>query len=182
MTEDQLNNLLSSAKEGQKEAENELFSYLAARFRVFANQRIWDAEDRKEVVQAALAKVFTEYKNIEYSRSFGAWAYKVLDNQILSYIQTRRRRAGRIDRIQEDDAVADPSLAAGDPAIKIKLLNCLREVGKRNKIYIRMLNYHYQGYATDEICRILALTKSNFYTVLSRARSLLQACLDKGSR
>jgi RNA polymerase sigma factor (sigma-70 family) len=182
MTEEKLDILLRNAKEGQKEAENELFAFLSVRFRIFANQRIWDGEDRKEVVQTALTKVFTEYKAVEFSRSFGAWAYKVLDNQILSYIQARRRQLARIDRMPEDGSVPGSILVESDPDVKRRLLGCLKEIGKRNVAYIRMLNYHYQGYSTDEICRTLTITKSNFYTILSRARSLLQACLDRGNR
>ena len=182
MAENKIETLWKAAWEGQKDAENELFKHLSARFHFFAFHRICDGEDRKEVVQTALTVIFSEYKKIEFTRSFSAWAYRVLDNQVLSYIQTRKRQAGRNEELPESDYLPDLAGLGDKPGLKRQILECLRKIGKRNVIYIRTLNFHYQGYSTDEICRKLEITRANFYSVLSRARSMLQACLEKGGK
>ena len=49
-----------------------------------------------------------------------------------------------------------------------------------NNRFARILNFHYQGYAVVEVCERLRLTSTNFYSILSRARSMLELCLEKG--
>jgi DNA-directed RNA polymerase specialized sigma24 family protein len=67
-----------------------------------------------------------------------------------------------------------------DPRFERQLLECLRKVGRHNNNFARALNLNYQGYSTEEICDRLKLTKVNFYSILSRARSMLDLCLKKG--
>jgi RNA polymerase sigma factor (sigma-70 family) len=180
MADGKIETLLKSAKEGHKEAENELFGILLARFRLFVNQRIWNKEDCEEVVQEALTAIIKEYRGMDFSASFSSWAYKVLDYRILSYIQSQRRRASKVERLENENVSPSACTVAVDPELKRRLIHCLKKIGKKNIIYMRTLNFHYQGYSTDEICRTLSLTRANLYSVLSRARSLLQACLEKG--
>ena len=65
-------------------------------------------------------------------------------------------------------------------ALERQLLDCLRALNRSNGRHARILNLHYQGYSVEEICRRLSLTRTNFYTILSRARTILLACLEKG--
>jgi RNA polymerase sigma factor (sigma-70 family) len=182
MADSRIEALAKCAQQGQKKAEEELFGLLLARFRLFVRQRIWNENEREEVVQEALAAIFREYKTMTYSSSFGAWAYRVLDNRILGYIQTKRRQGERFDKTSADGVDMNSAAASVDPGLKLRLLSCLREIGIRNMQYTRVLNFQYQGYTTAEICQKLGLTRANLYSVLSRARSLLQACLERGKR
>ncbi|MCP4703685.1 MAG: hypothetical protein GY865_03665, partial [candidate division Zixibacteria bacterium] len=50
-----------------------------------------------------------------------------------------------------------------------------------NRRHARILNLHFLGYTTEEICSRLEITKTNMYSLLSRARSMLELCLNKGS-
>ena len=59
-----LNELHKNAESGDRKAEGELFQYLSERFEQFANRRIWDKENAKEVAQEALMLIAQEYKSI----------------------------------------------------------------------------------------------------------------------
>jgi RNA polymerase sigma-70 factor (ECF subfamily) len=119
-----------------------------------------------------------KYREMEFTTSFAAWAYKVLNHKILDYFKAKRVRVEAQARMVDEkkpDVMSQP-----DPALKRQLLMCLKEVSGANSRHARILNLHYQGYTTDEICRKLDLKPGNFYVVLSRARSMLELCLEKG--
>lgn len=175
-----INDLYRRTLDGDKSAENELFEFLTARFRLFARHRIWIQADAEEIVQETLMVILGEYKSLVIDTSFTAWAYKVLDNRILAYIKNRSRdrdRTAKMDDLPEKTAAIE-NPGAND--LKRRLVTCLRKICVANTRYARILNLHYQGYVTDEICTRLGITQTNFYSILSRARSLLDFCLDKG--
>jgi RNA polymerase sigma-70 factor (ECF subfamily) len=175
-----INYLFKGARKGDSKAEEALFELLTARFRHFVAQRIWNQHDAEEVVQEALMTISKEYRNIEFECSFAAWVYKVLDNRILHYIELKKRRIGSMGRIVEDKKNPTVGSLTPDPELKRRLLVCLQKIATANIRYARILNFHYQGYGTDEICGKIDITKANFYSILSRARSLLEFCLDTG--
>jgi RNA polymerase sigma-70 factor (ECF subfamily) len=175
-----INSLYRDALKGDLIAEHHLFDSLLVRFRLFANQRIWDMDDAEDIVQNALTAIAREYRETKISTSFSSWAYRVLDNRIMSYIQSKSRRA----RIVKERATPDNGdkvySSAPDPGLRLRLLDCLRKVGKVNTRYARVLNFSYQGYRTDEICERLEVTPNNLYVILSRSRSMLEKCLESG--
>jgi len=175
-----INALYSVASRGDHQAEERLFEGLSARFRLFVRQRIRSQADAEEVVQDALMTIYKEYRGIDYTTSFSAWAYKVLDNRILGCIQKRKRENGRIETGANRDAVQVEARDSSTPGLKQRLLECLQKIGSRNIRYARILNLHYQGYRTNEICDRLSMKPETFYSILSRARSLLEICLEKG--
>lgn len=174
----QINDLYNLARSGDKSAERQLFELLLDRFRVYALQKVWSREDAEEIVQDALTTVSTEYRTIEISTSFAAWAHKVLEYRFLSYLKTKGRRQGRdVDLV---DAELENSGWTPDPTIKRRLLDCLNKVARANRRYARILNLHYIGYNRDEVCEKLVISKDQSYVLMSRARSLLRECLDQG--
>jgi RNA polymerase sigma factor (sigma-70 family) len=135
--------------------------------------------DAQEVVQECLLIIRKEYREITFNTSFSAWAYKVLDNQIMAYIKTQKRRAKNVQSMKEFNGYPSQQKDI-NPDLKIRLQGCLRKIYNNNMRYARVLNLHYQGFSTEEICRKLTITATNLYATLSRARSLLEYCLEKG--
>ncbi|MCP4567112.1 MAG: sigma-70 family RNA polymerase sigma factor [FCB group bacterium] len=168
----------NEARSGNNQAEEELFQHLSVRFRLFAHQRIWNEDDVDDIVQSAMMAIAKEYRSLAIEKSFTAWAYKVLDNRILSYIKTKSSRRRRLEPMGEEEVSAgavDP-----DPDLESMLLDCIRKVAASNRRYARILNLYYQGYTTEEVCRRLKMTANHSYVTLSRARSMLELCLDTG--
>ncbi len=174
-----LNDLHKKAETGDKKAEDKLFQYLSERFGQFANRRIWDKENARETAQEALMLIAKEYRSISFNTSFQAWAYKVLDNKILNYIKQKRQRGDRVITVADIGEVGSAMINA-DPNLRIRLLECLKEVGKANRRHARILDLHYLGYKTKEICERLKLSSNGFYIILHRARKMLEICLDTG--
>ncbi|MFC1475611.1 RNA polymerase sigma factor [Candidatus Zixiibacteriota bacterium] len=173
-----LNALFRLAAHGDQRAEHELFVNLGARFRVFVKRRLWAQDDWEDVVQDALATVSLKYKEVEPVERFTGWAYQVLKNKLMNYIQSKSRRGEIVVRMPE---YADPmALDDTEQAVKRQLLKCLKQIWQVNVRYARILNLHYQGYSTAEVCRRLALRSEVYYSVLARARNKLRQCLEQG--
>ena len=164
---------------GDKNAEEELFSLLAVRFQLIAHHKIWNQKDAEDVVQNALLTVVREYQSTLISVSFAAWAYKVLDNKILSYIKCRKQNL--VDLVEDPpEPIAESGDATADQLLRMKLLGCVRKVRKAHAKYGRAVLLHFQGYSAKEICKLLEVTPQNFYMILSRARAMLKLCLETG--
>ncbi|MEZ5359781.1 MAG: RNA polymerase sigma factor [Candidatus Zixiibacteriota bacterium] len=169
--------LFLRARGGEKSAQNELFGALSARFQLIAQKRVWDNQDAEEIAQDALMTVFDKYMEAQTHSGYTAWAYKVLSNKILHYYRTNSRHSEKMTITDKIEMFAESWTP--DPTFESKIKNCLQKVIKTNSRYGRILVNCYHGYSPDEICDRVGLTKTNFYSILSRARSLLKQCLDK---
>jgi len=174
-----INELYSEADSGNKSAENELFKYLLERFGQFAHHRIWNKEDARDIAQEAVMLIAKEYKSISFEVSFQAWAYKVLNNKILSYIKKRRQRGDKVVTVADLTNVGE-QIFEPDTGLRTKLLDCLGKIGNLNRRFARIIDLHYLGFMTSEVCEKLNLSRDGFYSALHRARKMLEICLKTG--
>ena len=170
----------NNACKGDQRDIEELFEALTSRFRLFAHHKIRNRVDAEEVVQEALVTVYAEFKTTDFTVSFSAWAIKVLDNRILAYIQRKKREGRKIDYRIGEGQIAEVDSHGSNPDLKRRLLDCLRKLCRRNMRYARILNLHYLGYETGEICEKTSVRPETLYSALSKARSMLERCLETG--
>lgn len=166
------------AKNGDLKAEEQLFRLLTVRFRLFVQRKIWDQRDAEELAQDALMTVFNKYKKVEHIEDISAWAHKILSYTILNYFKTKALHEGKLGELKQKSA--EDETIDSDSDLELQLLDCLRKIGAINNRYARILNLHHQGFSVSEICKKLDLNRNNLYTILSRARSMLEFCLEKG--
>lgn len=159
------------ALRGERAAEEALFEALAERFRLFAEQRIEDRAAREDVVQESLATIAEKYRVTEFSSSFAAWVYGVLQKKIQRYY---RAKGYYNDRYEDSPAQA---VSLPDPGLHIALSACLKELCRRSTSQARVLNLAFQGYTVSEICARLKITPNACYVQLSRARAHIRDCL-----
>lgn len=172
-----INDLHKRTLKGNAEDEGRLFEALAERFRLFVEQRIEDQKDCEDVVQESLLTVAKKYRQVELTRNFAAWAYGVLQNNLLHYYRSRRYNRARY--VSATDSVEANGAVQIDPILESDLRDCLRELCRRNLSQARVLNFVVQGYAVKEVCRKLGLTPNACHIQLSRARASLRACLHR---
>jgi len=174
-----INRLHNEAVSGETTAEEKLFKSLLERFEQFTHHRIWDKEDARDIAQEAVMLIAKEYKSLSFEISFQAWAYKVLDNKILSYIKKRRQRGDRVVTVA-DMTIIGAQAEEADYRLRTKLLDCLKKIGRLNRRHARIIDLHYLGFDTVEICKKLELSSNGFYIILHRARKMLEICLETG--
>ncbi len=127
-----------------------------------------------------MLSIVQQYRQIEFTTSFSAWAYKVLDNRILDYLKRKRLRQSRSgDPV--DGGEPQTAKAIDNPELRRRLLDCLKKICDVNDKYARVINFHYQGYTTAEICERMRMTRNTLYIALHRARRMLETCLRKGA-
>ena len=175
-----INELYTRIRDGDLSQEGALFGALRARFRVFVRQRTRNKEDIEDIVQNALMTISREYRDLNISASFSTWAYKVLEHRMLAYLKDRTRSERRSTPLSENGDGNSIQARTPNPDFKKAILACLAKVGRVNRRYARILNLKNQGYTADEIRRRLDVTTNNFYSILHRARKMLETCLDKG--
>lgn len=171
--------LLQRAIEGDESAENELFKYLAVRFRVFARQWIMDRPALDDIVQESCIIVLKKYKTETFTTSFEAWAYGILRNNVRRYFQVLKAQKATSDMDAMEHQPVQGLSQPLDPVMEHQLSQCLKRIIAVNRRYARILNLVHQGYTIDEICDRLKMNRGNLYVTLYRARAMLKACLDK---
>ena len=173
-----INELYRQACAGDADSEAQLFQALTVRFSYFVRQRIVNKQNCEEVVQDTLKSIFEHYRSDPSKDNFTSWAYRILENKIIDF----RRKSGTQKKyitFNSDEVDFDVHYES-DPRHKKALTNCLKLINKANRQHARLLVLKYLGFEFEEICRRLKITRSNAYTMLSRARRLLQTCLKKG--
>jgi len=168
-----INEMYMIALSGDRDDEEALFQALAERFRLFAEQRLEDPAACEDVVQESLATIAEKYRCMEFSSSFAAWVYGVLQKKIQRYYRAKRYY---MDRFENSPA---QGVSRPDPELQIALLACLRELCRRSTSQARVLNLVFQGYTISEICARLGLTPNACYVQLSRARAHIRDCLER---
>jgi RNA polymerase sigma-70 factor, ECF subfamily len=173
-----LNALYRQARLGDTSAERVLMRHLTVSFRLVAQHRLWDEQEAEEVVQEALLTVLSKYREVEIESSFGGWTYGVLQNKIMDCVRKRMTRRTLDEQWQGDQS---PPVDRPNPDLRRAIIECFQKIHRANNRHARILNLHYQGYSTAEICDRLAISENNLYVQLSRARRALEICLGKDS-
>jgi RNA polymerase sigma factor (sigma-70 family) len=173
-----INRLLHRAAGGDEDARNKLFQYLFVRFKIIAKRRI-GTRDAEDIAQETCLTVLQKYQQETFTKSFEQWAYGVLKMKIGNYLQgelTKQKKTGPYDDRQPS---FHPDKLSPNYDLPIRLLRCLRQIILRNPLYARVLNFVYQGYSTEEICRRLDINSNYLYVALNRARKMMRSCLEK---
>jgi RNA polymerase sigma factor (sigma-70 family) len=173
-----INEIVRAAQSGDSIAENRLFAWLRERFEHFVSHRIWNEASAQDVVQEALMAIAREYKTVEFQKSFAAWAYKLLNYRILQYIETKTRESARTEPLEFADTLANPR--ESDIDLRMQLADCLKKLHSFNSRHAEIIALHQEGFTTDEICSKLQMSPNALYISLSRARRLLERCLETG--
>jgi RNA polymerase sigma factor (sigma-70 family) len=175
-----MDKLLIKAREGDEKAERDLFQYLFVRFGALAKRRIGKGE-AEDIAQEACVTVLQKYKTETFTKGFEAWAYGVLKMKIGNYMQGLMVKQKSLAPESKADQTPRVSSPEPDYDLKRKLINCLKQIIKRNRLYARALNFVHQGYKAREISRRLRIKPNNFYVILNRGRRLLRICLETGA-
>lgn len=171
-----INELYAIVHNGDKSAEKRLFDKLRERFQLILQQKIMNVTDTEDLLQNTLIVIARKYLNMDFETSFSAWAYKVLEYNILNYYRTKGRQRDKLEEFAEQHG--DTAVIMPDSELKRQLLNCLKKINEANIRHARILNFSYQGYDMEKICEKLKLTKNGAYILLSRARAKLKICME----
>jgi len=172
-----IDELYALAQRGDATAKEKLYARLLVSFRVIARHRMWRDEDADDVVQDALMAVVGQYDELIVESSFAGWAHRVLNNKIVDHYKVKKIRAGKVEQLYQRQAAT--MTHSPEPTLRLRIKTCFAKIHQAHRQHARILSLHFQGYTTDEICLRLGITRNNCYVSLSRARAMLEKCLDQ---
>ncbi|MCP4705794.1 MAG: sigma-70 family RNA polymerase sigma factor, partial [candidate division Zixibacteria bacterium] len=147
-------------------------------FSVLVELRIRNRQETEEIVQDILMVVAEKYRSIKIEISFSSWAYRIMENMLLHYY--RKQKSQKVSLTQPIGDLHIQSNNSPDLILMRQLKKCLKQLNSANNRYARIINLKHLGYSTEEMCEKLKISKNNVCVILSRARSLLKQCLEKG--
>ena len=114
-----LDDLLSRARGGDRQAESILFEKLHARIQALAEKRIWDREAAHDLAQEALRTAFEKYPRADLSRGLYPWLFTILHHKIGNYLKHRRVERAHLERLAVD-ARSEPDAAEDMAVIELR--------------------------------------------------------------
>lgn len=166
------------AQDGDEVARDELLCRLRERFRLFLHHKVWDRNDAEDILQEALMTINQKSRDLQIEKSFIAWAHKVLLNEVNQYYRKKGIRGDKLAQLER--MIATRRFEDIEADLEIRLRECLRKLNQVNRRHARIVNLHYLGYTTEEICRRLDFSPNSLYLSLFRARAMLKNCLQTG--
>lgn len=169
---------------------NALYSYALMRLR--------DKHQAEEMVQETFLAALQSYERFSGKSSLRTWLIGILKHKILDQFRRDLREVALEDQHEttvDTDAVVDASFALdghwnsvpadwGNPEQALEsrqflqiLQDCLDRLPKRMARLFVLREVMEED--TEEICKDLAMTPTNLWTTLYRARLGLRRCLDK---
>lgn len=157
----------------------------------YALMRLRDGEVAAELVQETFLTGLRSLETFSGRSSLQTWLIGILKNLILRHFHQRKREAPVIDA--DEDGIdrffnervhwADPGVRwSGDPervALDGEFRRILRECLDRLPVCMAdcFVLKEIQGLESEEICKELKLTLTNFWVQMHRARIRLRECL-----
>lgn len=164
----------------------------------FARLQLRDAASAEDAVQEALAGALAGKKQFNNRAQIKTWVFAILKHKIIDIIRERARSPGTaisVDEIPEnayDELFDDKGFwqedsrpaSWGNPEGSFSSQQfwqifelCLTRLPENTARVFMMREM--LGFDTDEICKELAISSTNCWVVLHRARMGLRLCLDE---
>lgn len=175
---DEERRLVKRLQEGDKTAAREFYALYADTMAGVCSRYIADEEDLKDVFQNALVHIFSHITDFKYcgAGSLEAWATKVVVNESLKFLRTKKRH----EMLPMDDGVLD-EVEEEFPSFNEISSDAIREMLSRLPTgYRTVLNlYVFEGKSHQEIAHLLGIKKDSSASQLLRARKMLATMIRK---
>lgn len=160
----------------------------------YALPRVNDSEIAKDLVQDTFLAAWRNYDNFKGEISEKNWLYAILKNKIIDHFRKASTRlTDSLPGMADDDPYFDEAAHWKQQAFpqewnnsdgvvtKKEFYEVLRSCkNKLKQIQDTVFTMKYlDGLDSEEICKVLNLTTSNYWVLIHRAKLQLRACLEK---
>ena len=160
----------------------------------FTLSRLVDRTTAQDVVQETFVSALHTMKNFKGHSSERTWLTSILKHKILDHFRKKQREKSPHDLGVQQDNVQQffdekghwkegPSKWDTNPKKLLEqkeflriLHTCLEELSSR--VAKTFVLREIEGLNTDEICKVLNISATNYWVILHRARMLLRRCLE----
>ena len=170
--------LVKRLQEGDKTAAREFYTLYANSLAGVCMRYIADEEDLKDVLQNALARIFSHIAEFEYrgAGSLLAWAKRVVVNESLKFLRTKEHYEVLQQNYEVTEEADENILSLNDIPP-----NVIREMLSRLPTgYRTVLNlYVLEGKSHQEIATLLGIEKGTSASQLHKAKRMLAKMIRK---
>lgn len=170
--------LVKRLQEGDKTAAREFYSLYADSLAGICMRYIADEEDLKDVLQNALAHIFSHIAEFEYrgAGSLLAWAKRIVVNESLKFLGTKVHFEELQQKYDVVDESEDDNLSVSDiPPNVIRQMLSRLPIGYRTVLNLYVL----EGKSHQEIASLLGIRKDTSASQLHKAKRMLAKMIRK---
>jgi RNA polymerase sigma-70 factor (ECF subfamily) len=156
--------------------------------------RVRNRDLAEEFVQEAMLAAYRSRHQYAGNAAERTWVIQILRNKIADHYRRRQREVPATDVVSGEDPTDDlfnqkghwgkkPGKWSIDPGAMLRqqdflrvLTDCMEGIPERQKEVFHLKVMDEQ--ATDDVCDILGVTRTNLGVLLHRARMKLRACLE----
>jgi len=160
----------------------------------FALSRIQDPETAQDLVQETFLAALDSKNKFEGRSTERTWLTGILRHKIIDYLQKQVREQSFADIDDLSDGVEEffdkkgtwklgPAEWVANPTTLLEqkefleiFYRCLSEIGDRLSRAFQLREM--DGLSTDEICKLLNITATNYWVTIYRARMRMRYCLE----
>ncbi len=160
----------------------------------YAFYRVYEATVAEDLVQETFLAALRSFKNFQYRSSIKTWLTGILKNKIMDFFRKRYRELPSsqdvIERVVMDDFFDERDNWAIKPRkwqenpqhiherkeFMSVLMKCLSTISKKQADAFRLREINQVD--TDEICKVLKISATNYWVLMHRARLQIRKCLE----
>jgi RNA polymerase sigma-70 factor (TIGR02943 family) len=159
----------------------------------YALPRVNDRDTAKDLVQETFLSAWRNYENFKGEISEKNWLFAILKNKIIDHFRKASTRLtdsfpdiadsdSYFDEAEHWRVVSAPRDWRTDTVIDRKefyeVLNKCKGMLKEIQNTVFTMKY-LDGLESEDICKVLNITSSNYWVLMHRAKLQLRACLEK---
>lgn len=131
-------------------------------------------EDREDLIQEIVARLWTSYASFEGKSSFSTWMYRVAINTAITFLRKEKRRSETIETTE-----TFPELTTDDKAREqaVQMQFFYRAVQFLTPVEKALVFYFMEGLSHREISSHFGISENNARVKLSRTKEKLQQIL-----
>ena len=170
--------LIDRASGGDPEAFNQLMEQHERRMYAVALRMCANREDAQDCLQEAMLRVYRAIGNFKGESSFSTWVYRITMNTCLDELRRKKNKqsASLDDLLDEGWAPADERTSPEKHAVRAEtariLHQTIRELPEDMRAAVVLRDI--QGYAYEEIAKILDINVGTIKSRISRGREKLR--------
>lgn len=129
------------------------------------------SEDREDLIQEIILRLWTNYQSFEGKSSFSTWMYRVAVNTAITFLRKDKRRPKTSTELEQLPEIKAEETATGQ-AEQMKIF--YKAAHYLNSIEKALIFYFMEGLSHREISAHLGISETNARVKLSRTKEKLQ--------
>ena len=165
-----IDSLLDGCKQGEREAQENLYRTLAPRMMAVCMRYAKDSYEAEDMLQNGFVKVFNKVSEFRSEGSFEGWIRRIMVN---TAIETYRKNLRTLSVVDIDEVYDQPQSTFDMNQLETKdLMKLVQQLSNGYRMVFNM--YVIEGYSHKEISESLGITEGASKSQLSRARAILK--------